>query len=385
MLPAPTSRPGGLRFRLFGFPVRIDPLFVVVMAILGAAGQDGLALDHILVWIGVAAVGVLAHELGHAFVARTTGAKPTIDLYGMGGVTTFVPPRPMGRFRSFAVSVTGPLIGVGIGLALLYGVPDDAFTAGSIGEYTVQVAVWVNLGWGLLNMLPILPLDGGQMLLAVLPGSPSTRQRTAAGISVVTAVGAAVVAYVYGYLFGAIFAAWFVANNLAFLLARQADRPASTTRRPTAERARPGQPQPDAIAPAQPPSPAQLQQTLLWLLDQGEPTKAGHLLAGQPPAALAQVDPAVRGLVAALTGFAGRGAEQVREAMAERPHDPVPAGAYLRLLVYRGEWHALLDFLDRHGAAVVRPDAVRWAHDVAVRQENADVAQRLQRMLDPAR
>jgi hypothetical protein len=93
VLPMPRNGGGGLRFSLFGFPIRIHPWFLIVAGIIGFSGPEP-NLARALVWIGVVLVSVLVHELGHAFAARTVGAEPTIDLYALGGLTAFAPPRP---------------------------------------------------------------------------------------------------------------------------------------------------------------------------------------------------------------------------------------------------------------------------------------------------
>src|SRR3954452_14212423 len=97
----------GLRLRVFGFPVHIDVSFFVVMAIFGFSGRN--TITGLVAWIAIGAVSILLHELGHAFVARTTGAAPAIALVAFGGVTTYRPPAPLTRARSLAISATGPL------------------------------------------------------------------------------------------------------------------------------------------------------------------------------------------------------------------------------------------------------------------------------------
>src|SRR4051812_17450453 len=158
-LPVPAGGRRGLAFRVFGFPVRIDLSFVIVLGFLGLSGP--ITASRLVAWVVIGAVSVLAHELGHAVTARTTGAQPSIDLYGFGGVTRYRPPHPLSRLRQLAISIAGPMVGVVVGLALHYGVPQDATTPGSLADYALQAAVFVNLGWGVLNLLPILPLDGG--------------------------------------------------------------------------------------------------------------------------------------------------------------------------------------------------------------------------------
>jgi Zn-dependent protease len=209
------------RFRLLGFPVHVDISFVIIIAVLG--WYPGVTAKAFVVWLVMVPIAVLTHELGHAFVARSTGAEPSIALAGLGGLTTYVPPRPLSRARSFAISVAGPAVGLVIGGALIVygrtaGVPDGLATT------IVNTAIFTTLGWSLLNLLPVLPLDGGQALRELLPGAPATREARAAMVSVVVAAVGAVVAYRFGLVFGALMAAFFVFSNVMTVRAAREQR-----------------------------------------------------------------------------------------------------------------------------------------------------------------
>jgi Zn-dependent protease len=153
------------KFRVFGFPVTIDISFVVVAALLGY--YPGVTARGFVVWLAMVPLAVLSHELGHAFVARPTGAEPAITLAGLGGVTTYVPPRRLSRGRSVAISLAGPAVGIVIGGGLLAYAATAGPTAGSLGATIVGTAIFTTLGWSVLNLLPILPLDGGHILPAL--------------------------------------------------------------------------------------------------------------------------------------------------------------------------------------------------------------------------
>jgi Zn-dependent protease len=208
------------RFRVFGFPVTIDISFIVIMAILG--WQPGGALRDFVVWLVMVPVAVLVHELGHAFVARTTGASPSIHLAGLGGLTTYLPTHPLSRARSVAISVAGPAVGIVIGLALLaYGRGAGAHS--ELERSIVNTAIFTTLGWSILNLLPILPLDGGQTLRELLPGSPAKRATRAAMVSVVVAVLGALLALRFGQVFAALLAAFFVLSNIGTIRTARAE------------------------------------------------------------------------------------------------------------------------------------------------------------------
>src|SRR5512135_1895419 len=87
------------------------------MALLGY--YPGVTLRDMALWLLVTPIAVLLHELGHAVVARGAGAQPRIDLAGFGGVTSYVPPRPLSRGRSLAIAVAGPAVGLAVGGALV--------------------------------------------------------------------------------------------------------------------------------------------------------------------------------------------------------------------------------------------------------------------------
>ena len=74
------------RFRIFGIPVRVEPAFLVIMAFLGLQlAEEDWRL--VLIWVAVAFVSILVHELGHALTLKAFGQESEIHLQGFGGVT----------------------------------------------------------------------------------------------------------------------------------------------------------------------------------------------------------------------------------------------------------------------------------------------------------
>ena len=156
-----------LRFKVGPFPVLVYPWFFISAVLLGPGIDSGWVL---VAWVLVVFVSVLGHELGHAIVGRVYGGQPEIRLEAFGGVTFPRVARPLGPARQFVLSFAGPIAGLLIGAAA-YGLGQALPPArGSISAFMVEATVEVSKLWAVFNLLPILPLDGGQMMLAVLEG-----------------------------------------------------------------------------------------------------------------------------------------------------------------------------------------------------------------------
>ena len=104
---------GGVRFTLFGFPVRIQLSFFLIVTILGLT--PGATVTSVAIWTSVAAVSILWHELGHAFAARRLGSRPNIDLYSFGGLTHWQPKPDATRWHLISVALAGPVSGLVLG------------------------------------------------------------------------------------------------------------------------------------------------------------------------------------------------------------------------------------------------------------------------------
>ncbi len=321
-----------LRARVFGFPVTVDISFLVIVAILGWA--PGGSASSFVVWLVLVPLAVLVHELGHAFVARTTGARPTILLAGLGGLTSYLPPAPVSRGRSVAISVAGPAVGIVIGGALLaYGWRVGVAEGNQLGRQVLGTAIYTTLGWSVLNLLPILPLDGGQTMRELLPGSPARREVRAAAVSVVVAVLAAVAAYRAGFVFGALLAAFFVFSNVMTVRnARDLDK-------------------------------VDINQRLVQLLWSGQPGEARALLAEQPTDSA--VHPHVRAAVRAALDDPAGGRRELEGAVGRNPADPTAASMLLLSHRTREDWPAVRDLVASGAAA--DPGSVLAAQTVAFR------------------
>ncbi len=202
-----------LGFPLLGVPVRVHWSFLFV-AVLGIGVYDGADL---LAWTLAVFVAILLHESGHAFTARSFGATGIeITLFALGGLTSWHARRGTGPGRRFLVSAAGSALGIAGGLTVLgmgrLGWLDGVH--GVTGTF-LQSFVYVALVWGILNWVPILPLDGGHMLRSLLEMVlPLRAAAITRAVSVVVGGTLVVIAWAYGQRFLALFLVLVVAAGM---------------------------------------------------------------------------------------------------------------------------------------------------------------------------
>jgi stage IV sporulation protein FB len=212
-VPAPAQKRS--HFSLGGIPVRVEPAFFIIIAILGYNPYRP-SVPGVLWWVAIAFVSILVHELGHAIAFRLYGVRPSITLHGMGGLTSGS--GELTPMHHIVVSLAGPLSAL-----VLLGIPSwvlaQSGTITSIeGRDAVMAAVWINIGWSLLNLLPILPLDGGQVFAAGVEMATKGRStKVPEYVSIGVAAVLAVFALYYGVFFGALIAVMFIGINVSTL------------------------------------------------------------------------------------------------------------------------------------------------------------------------
>jgi Zn-dependent protease len=215
-----------VQFRLGSIPVRVRVPFLFLAVMLGAWLERP---DLIAIWVGIVFVSVLVHELGHALVGRIFGLSPQIELHGMGGTTSWSDPRDVGNARSMVISVAGPFAGFAVAGALLLAGRLGFHPAGPRLALAVELGFLINLKWGIFNLAPMLPLDGGNFVRSALNGLTKGRgEKAARVVSMVTgALFVAYAAYDRQVWLGALAAFFTWSNFQAFRLAdtRTADAP----------------------------------------------------------------------------------------------------------------------------------------------------------------
>jgi len=194
MLSEPQTTSADLQFDLLGIRVRVSAWFWLAAALLGwhacqslSLGDQRLMVQLLVIWIAVVFASILVHEMGHALAYRNFGQAAHVVLYHFGGLAV---PQAWGRrhhlrpVQRLLVSAAGPLaqlflaaVVIGIlkvagysvpfplpGLASALGLNDGRnFSAPQVYAF-VDFLLYVNIFWPLLNLLPVPPLDGGQIV-----------------------------------------------------------------------------------------------------------------------------------------------------------------------------------------------------------------------------
>ena len=183
--PSPPTR-YDWNFSIADFPVRVHPSFWLVAILFAASSRN---LLYILIWVAAIFVSILVHELGHAIAFRRYGQPSYILLHYAGGLAIPESLRWGGSYASVSltpnqqilISLAGPgagflLAGLVIAIVLALGgsvhttpllgfipIPAATLPIGGIANTIVNTLLWVNVFWGLVNLVPVYPLDGGNV------------------------------------------------------------------------------------------------------------------------------------------------------------------------------------------------------------------------------
>jgi len=224
-----------MTFRLFGFDVEIQFGFWLTAGILGLGFLRSETPSSIFVWVAVILVSILVHELGHAFAIRRHRIQPVIALHWMGGTTSWRMAQPLTRSDRIVISLAGPF--AGFGLALLVWIVGQLIPGGVeslplYGLIAYDQLLWINTLWGLINLLPVLPLDGGHVLEEAMG---PTRVRATMIISASAGALAAVFFISNGWFLPAMFFGFGAMQSYQRLRAEGSDAPRPAARQPHPE------------------------------------------------------------------------------------------------------------------------------------------------------
>lgn len=210
-------------FRLLGFPVQVRPGFVVFMLLIVFLYGNDFGL-----WLaGSLAVLTLIHELGHAMAARRTGAEAEIALDFLAGYASFTPSRPLSRWEQAGISFAGPATQIVVSVGVLAALGANPFDSDSWRDSPATAAIWwAGVAIGLLNLVPVLPLDGGHIALTALDRlMPNRAERPMLYISIAATAVLAVLTFTTDRFRGfGILVAFLLVTQLQMLGAMRAPR-----------------------------------------------------------------------------------------------------------------------------------------------------------------
>jgi len=173
-----------VRFSIFGIPVEIQPFFWLILGIFGMIVVDATSpagLLGVALFVLAGFLSILVHEFGHAFAGKAFGSPTAIVLHSFGGLAAF-PADAFTRLQHLIVIGAGPGVQIALGLLALVALP---FAPSEALSLFLQWLAGISIFWALLNLIPVIPLDGGQLLATALgPG----RERLSLEISIAFAI-----------------------------------------------------------------------------------------------------------------------------------------------------------------------------------------------------
>ena len=225
-------------FTVAGIPVHVQPVFFFVIIFIGLAYLSQPV--YLATWVVIATASILLHEFGHAFAFRGFGLRPSVTLHGMGGVTQAAAgpdDPPFTPVRSIITSAAGPLAALAlVGLPALWYAQQKGYDpwlaihraeigSGSRGyartpgaEIVLSQLIYINIGWSLLNLIPVLPLDGGNITASACElVTPRNGRRIANVLSIPISIALALWGWNNGYVVAPVFALMFIGINVVDL------------------------------------------------------------------------------------------------------------------------------------------------------------------------
>jgi Zn-dependent protease len=160
---------------IFGIPLLLNPTWFYSLGLFAfffSSDWEQADLEPGWAWLAgfvmalLLFTSVLLHELGHSVVAQSQGIEVSaITLFPFGGIAS-ISQESKTPSEAFRVAIAGPAVSFALFLLLLllsFGLPEA-----SPVKTMLSYLAGINLVLALFNMLPGLPLDGGQVLKAVI-------------------------------------------------------------------------------------------------------------------------------------------------------------------------------------------------------------------------
>jgi stage IV sporulation protein FB len=184
-------------------PIRIHIYFWLLAGLIGWLST--FSVVGTLIWMAVILVSVLFHEYGHALTATYFGQKVMISLEGFGGVTKRRGNNKLESWQEFLIVLNGPIAGFLLYFAARYLLDAYGKDMGSIVNYSLTVAVYINLFWTIINLFPVLPLDGGQLVKIILEKIFGFKGVQYTGLlSLILCVVIGLAGFAFGYVFAGV-------------------------------------------------------------------------------------------------------------------------------------------------------------------------------------
>jgi Zn-dependent protease len=202
---------------LGGTTIDVDFSFLILCALFVMRDFDNHQPQTAFLWIPVILVSLLAHELAHAGTIGLLGLGSShIILNGMGGVT--INQRVARPGQDVLISLAGPLAS--------FGVAGIVFLSGQRNPFLTMLLI-INIYWGVFNLLPVAPMDGGNALRNLLRMFLDDRRavRIAAATGIVTGSAFIVFMGARGEIYIAALMGFFVYLNIQQWRAARAHPP----------------------------------------------------------------------------------------------------------------------------------------------------------------
>jgi stage IV sporulation protein FB len=207
LLQAPEPSPYDLSFTLLGIHIRVSYTFWIGTFLMGFQLVQGVDrtlsnspgfLPLLILWAICVLLSIGIHEMGHALAFRRYGIESHIVLYHFGGLAIPTGSRSSYRtgttirpWQQFVISGAGPgiqMLGAVILVMALWGLGYFVESLGALPEFIesrinqsaakllpldglragVVFFLYPSVLWALLNLIPVYPLDGGQMTKAIV-------------------------------------------------------------------------------------------------------------------------------------------------------------------------------------------------------------------------
>jgi stage IV sporulation protein FB len=226
-------------FTLFRVPVSISIWFIILVAYWGYSFQS---IQQGLLWGGVVTFSILFHEFGHALVARRFRLNPSVLLHGWGGLCFH--DRAASDREDALVVAAGPAASLTLGALtwvafLIIRAVDPTLITLPLAIF-YRYMMYVNVIWGLLNLLPLWPLDGGQLFrLGLLQKlRPALAEKITHITGLVIGVGLFLYAISISMTFAAVVVAFLAYQNFTALQSPTASGPIRTQSKVSSKQAK---------------------------------------------------------------------------------------------------------------------------------------------------